>query len=671
MSLEKMPGTANGQKGRIMKSKIRLIFQLVIVGLIIHVIIRGWDIEAFCPMGGILSFGTQLYQNTMACSMSEVAIFMAFALLIGALAVGKLFCSYICPIGFISEWFGKLGKKMRLHFLLPKSVDRPLRLLKYTLLFFVLYYTITSSELFCKTFEPYYAMASGFDHDTVLWWSITAVAITIIGSMLFKQFWCKYLCPLGAISNMFVNIYLFVIPFVLFFVIRLSNPGFSIVWLFGALAVIGFAWEVGFFRFLPLPITKITVDQDSCTHCNLCTKACPYGIEVDSYTRVDHPDCMICSECAYACKTTKSIAINRSRKLLWLPPAVVIILPLLGFILSTGYEFATLERRWGDFDEIENIAAYRQDNISNIKCFGTSLALYKKLMDKKGIYGLDTYAKSHGVKVFYNPDEITERNVKAAIFNPRRYKVHRFGDYRPDSLSVWEFGIENFFDLDDNMNLVRILRADPYVFGFETNYGEPVVARVFYSSDSTRSVEIQKLIDETKLIKSKAGDKERTYEMDFACHDEGHSLGKVARRFYLQRMFGVYNKPFNGYESVDIGRLHIYEIGMPNADNFMLRRKMPYLVSHISADSSIVRFATSLIGYRPVAHIFFDPARIDTSTIYSLLMADTLAYFQRDGSLGKIVSPFTFELPGRVFEAFGYIDPVVEAKRLKLGADAE
>ena len=63
-----------------MKSKLRLLFQLIVVGLIVRVIIVGWDIEAFCPLGGILSFGTQLYQDTMACSMSEVAIFMALAM---------------------------------------------------------------------------------------------------------------------------------------------------------------------------------------------------------------------------------------------------------------------------------------------------------------------------------------------------------------------------------------------------------------------------------------------------------------------------------------------------------------------------------------------------------------------------------------------------------------
>ncbi len=654
-----------------MKSKIRLILQLLVVGIIAYVIVAGLDIEAFCPLGGILSFGTRLYQNTMACSMSEVAIFMGLALLVGALAVGKLFCGYVCPIGFISEWFGKLGKRMRLHFLLPKGIDRPFRLLKYVLLFFVLYYTITSSELFCKKFEPYYGLASGFGHDTVLWWSIASVAIVLIGSMLFKQFWCKYLCPLGAVSNMFVNIYLILIPFGLYFLARLAVPGISVAWLIGGLAVLGFAWEVGFFRNVPLPLTKITVDQETCTHCNLCTKACPYGIKVDSYKKVDHPDCMICSECVYACKKTKSIAINRSRRLLWLPPALVILLPLLGFMLSTRYEFPTLQKRWGGFEEIENIRTYRQSGISNIKCYGTSLALYRQIEDKKGIYGIDTYAKSHAVTVYYNPDEIGETGVKAAIFSPRRYKTRNLAMGALDSLSVWEVGIENFFDLEDNMNLVRLLRNDRHVFGFETNFGEPVVARLFYDSDSTRSAGIREIIDGTKTVKSAVRGKEQTYEMDFTCKDGGRDLGRVALEFYLQRMFGAYDKSFNGYELTAPDSLEIYEIGMPDAENVIVRRMLGSLVSHLSADSSIVRFSTSFVAGRPVAHVFFNPARTDTAAIYKMLMADTLVVFQKDGSTEKTPNEFEFALPARTLEASEFVDPARKAKKQKLGASLE
>ena len=654
-----------------MKSKIRLSLQIIIIGIITWVIFAGWDIEAFCPFGGILSFGTQLYQNTLACSMSAVAIFMAFALFIGALAIGKLFCGYLCPIGSISEWFGKLGKKMHLHFLLPKFLDRFFRIFKYGLLFAALYYTVTSSELFCKKFDPYYGVASGFDHDVVLWWSIAAIAIVVFGSILFKQFWCKYLCPLGAISNMFVNIYLILIPFGIFIILRLLNVDISIAWLFGALAVIGYAWEAGWFKFIPLPLTKITIDQDKCTHCLACVKACPYGIKVDTYEKVDHPDCVICNECYYACKDEQAIGINKSRKLAWLPPAIVVILPLLGFLLSTQYEFRTLEKRWGNFDQVEQIAKYHQSGIKNVKCWGTSFALYKKIKDKPGICGLDTYAKSHSITVYYDPSKINEIDVKKAIFNPKRYKVRNFRTYQPDSLAIWEVGIENFFDLVDNMNLIRILRNDPHVFGFETNYGEPVIARIFYCSDSTQSSEIRKLIDETKVIESVIRKKKHIYEMDFLCENEGEYLGKVSRNFYILSMFGAYNQQFNGYQDRDISQLDIYEIGMPRAENFMLRRQLPYLVSHISEDSSVVRFTTSFTNNRRVAQVFFDPAQMDTATIHHLLVADTLRYFKSDDTRGAKRNIFEFEYPSRIIKAADFVDPVRQAKAKKLGKDVE
>jgi polyferredoxin len=154
----------------------------------------------------------------------------------------------------------------------------------------------------------------------VLWWSLLALAVTIIGAILFKQFWCKYFCPLGAASNMFINIYLVVIPFAIYLALRLAGVNLSVAWLFGAIAILGYAWEIGVFKSIPLPLTKITVDQNICTHCQKCTLACPQGIKIDEYEKVDHPDCMMCTECVHACKEEEAITINKSKKLVWLPP---------------------------------------------------------------------------------------------------------------------------------------------------------------------------------------------------------------------------------------------------------------------------------------------------------------------------------------------------------------
>ena len=371
-----------------MQKRARLFFQVFIFTLIAYIAIAQMDIEAYCPFGGILSFGTQIYQNTMACNMSASAIFMGIALFIGALAIGKLFCSYYCPVGAISEWFGKIGKKMHLHFTLPPFIDRPLRIFKYGLLFATLYFTTTSSELFCRKFDPYFGVASNFSTDVVLLWSVAAIVIVIAGAILFKQFWCKYLCPLGAISNMFINFYTWLIPLLIFLLLNILNINLSIFWIFAVIVTFAYVIEIGLFKFTPLPVTKITVDHQKCTNCLLCDRACPYGINVSSYTKVTHPDCMLCSECLHSCSKENAITINQSAKLTWAPLILAVILPLTGYLASLKWEFKTIEKRWGNYGKSDHIHSYQQSGIDNLSCYGSAITLYEKIKDHSGIVGL-------------------------------------------------------------------------------------------------------------------------------------------------------------------------------------------------------------------------------------------------------------------------------------------
>ena len=174
----------------LLRNKIRPLFQFSILGIIFYLLARkiltsGFvvDFEKFCPFGGLLSLGSKLWLGSLSCSMSEVAIFMGIALAVGVMFFGKLFCSYICPIGTVIEWLNKIGDKLKISFTLKGVFDRILRLGKYVLLFFAAYFTITSSELWCKKFDPYYGLVSGFDHDVVLWWSLTAIFIVLIYSI--------------------------------------------------------------------------------------------------------------------------------------------------------------------------------------------------------------------------------------------------------------------------------------------------------------------------------------------------------------------------------------------------------------------------------------------------------------------------------------------------------
>ena len=171
------------------------------------------DVEAYCPFGGLQAFGTYLVNNSLACSMSMLQIMMGLVLAVGVILFSKLFCGYLCPLGTVGEWMGRAGKKLHLQVEVPSGsiVDKLLRVVKYVLLFTILYFTLSSSELFCKKLDPFYAVATGFKGEIVLWMSLTSLTLLLLGGFVVKMFWCKYICPLGAVSNIFKFTLLFVI----------------------------------------------------------------------------------------------------------------------------------------------------------------------------------------------------------------------------------------------------------------------------------------------------------------------------------------------------------------------------------------------------------------------------------------------------------------------------
>ncbi|MGE5411905.1 MAG: 4Fe-4S binding protein, partial [Clostridiales bacterium] len=388
-----------------MKNKIRLIFQFFFLGLIAYVAIRpafdkGYiaDFEKYCPYGGLASFVSKLNQGTMACTMGEVQVALGIGLLIGVLVIGKLFCSYICPIGTVTEWLGRLGDKLGVRREMPKFLDRPFRALKYVLLFIAMYFTMTSSELFCKEFDPYFASANLFGNvDTVLYFSIPAFVIAILGAVFFRFSWCRYLCPLGAISNVFLNVVGAGIAIVLFIIAKVMIPSLSYSRLIGGLVVSGLVTELGFMRSFFNPLPKITRNAERCSKCGLCDKKCPQGIKISQMEKVNHIDCTLCSDCVYTCPLKNTLSIQKKKNYKYLSPIAVVVIVLLSLGAASKLNFTTISERWGNFNSLPKVATYERSGLKNVKCFSSSLSLKTKLETVDGIVGLDTWASAHAV----------------------------------------------------------------------------------------------------------------------------------------------------------------------------------------------------------------------------------------------------------------------------------
>ena len=319
--------------------------------------------EAYCPMGGLQALTTFFVRGSLPCSMSMVQIVMGIVLAAAVVLFSKLFCGYLCPLGTVQDLLMKLRNTIGWRGIVVKNgtvADKVLRVIKYVLLFWIFYSTATASELFCKNLDPYYAVATGFKGEITLWMSLISVAAVILCGFMVNMFWCKYLCPLGAISNS-LKFWVWIVVLAAAYYL-LGTIGVNVPWwaLLAAFCVVGYLLEIlcGKPRLQVLHIMK---NDSKCTHCGLCTKACPYGIDVAGCRAgaVKAVDCTLCGECTAVCPVDAfhtGVCVKGGRNVWNVLAPAVIALVLMGIGLWAGgkYELPTINVTWGIEQTLED-----------------------------------------------------------------------------------------------------------------------------------------------------------------------------------------------------------------------------------------------------------------------------------------------------------------------------
>ena len=643
-----------------MKNKLRLSLQLSIVAMILYGIIRPLvdssyrpDFESYCPLGGLSSLMSKLNLGSSSCQMGEVQMMLGIALIVGAVIFGKLFCSFLCPIGTFMEWLGRIGDKFNLRFSIPEYLDRPFRLMKYALLFYTIYITMNASELFCKEYDPYLAGVTFFQNGDVVWYlALPALIIVIVGSLFTKMFWCKYICPLGAIGNIFSNFGVVVIGAVLYFGANLFGAELGLAWLLGIVIGLAALSEIMFKRSFLFPIFKITRDDSTCPTCIKCDDDCPQGIEVSAYDAVDHVDCTMCSDCVYACPVKQTLSVNKTPTKYGKHIAAVgtLVLIAAGLIASNFYEFTTLSERWGGFEKLDNVEVYHQEGLTSMKCWGSASSFKTQIARINGIVGVDAYAVSHTADIYYNPKVISEMGVKKAIFKPIKQKVRGTSKSGLDSLSIVQIGIDNFFDKTDFTNLTYALRASDGIFGFETIFGEPVETKIFYDDAKLNSAKIVDLIIAEEIEVKMRDGSTAIREIEFEVEEAGKQLGKVSVLGYEKSMFKAYDKKFNKYSKQNIDSLSVLIYPMAEAGKSSLYGRLSYLTSHLSGWSGIVRLSTKYDD-APTAYIYFKEDVTPIDTVKAVLSMEKMRVHFRGGKIKLVDNPFKSKPDGIVKKA--------------------
>lgn len=165
------------------------------------------SVEGFLPISALLGLKrfvlTGRYDDVHPAGLT---IFLA-ALTI-ALLLRKGFCGWICPVGFASNLIEKGGKKIQFIQHLPPWLDLPLRSIKYFLLAFFCYVILWKMDLSAVEafiYSPYNKIVDGkmlllFLEPSKL--TLQVLVALILISFVLRNFWCRYLCPYGALLGL-------------------------------------------------------------------------------------------------------------------------------------------------------------------------------------------------------------------------------------------------------------------------------------------------------------------------------------------------------------------------------------------------------------------------------------------------------------------------------------
>ena len=102
-------------------------------------ITRPPGVEGFLPISALMSFWYLLLAGSIH-PVHTAGLFILISFVVMSILLKKSFCSWLCPIGTLSENIGEFGKKLfGRNFGVWRWLDYPLRSVKYFLLVYLIY----------------------------------------------------------------------------------------------------------------------------------------------------------------------------------------------------------------------------------------------------------------------------------------------------------------------------------------------------------------------------------------------------------------------------------------------------------------------------------------------------------------------------------------------------
>ena len=625
--------------------------------------------EAYCPMGGLQALTTFFVRGSLPCSMSMVQIVMGIVLAAAVVLFSKLFCGYLCPLGTVQDLLMKLRNTIGWRGIVIKNgtvADKVLRVIKYVLLFWIFYSTATASELFCKNLDPYYAVATGFKGEITLWMSLISVAAVILCGFMVNMFWCKYLCPLGAISNS-LKFWVWIVVLAAAYYL-LGTIGVNVPWwaLLAAFCVVGYLLEIlcGKPRLQVLHIMK---NDSKCTHCGLCTKACPYGIDVAGCRAgaVKAVDCTLCGECTAVCPVDAihtGVCVKGGRNVWNVLAPAVIALVLMGIGLWAGgrYELPTINVTWGIEQTLEDgtvkqlvdpssLKTLEMEGLRSVKCYGSSMAFKAKLEKIRGVHGVKTFVSHHRAVITYDPAATTPEIIQESVFTPSKFRVNTPDMATVDSIKVVTIRTENMYDkLDLNYLGLQMRLTDKKIYGLESEFACPLIVRVYMdASETADKAWFKKIVNMKELEMPVHGGGTKITPVNFKFVDLENGESYISTESFIRKMFTPFKAQFSSRVEEFAGKPQfVYEIPDANYEKPIILRNLPFVSNHLSKNDGIIGVYLELDNSLTPALMIRYAAPMTADRVWELLNMDKWTITYKKDDVREEAAKLKFKNPG-------------------------
>lgn len=252
------------------------------------------SLHALCPFGGVATLYSLVTTGTLLQKIHMSSVVLMGLVFLLAVLFGPVFCGWVCPLGTIQEWTGKLGRRIfrkRYNQLIHRKLDRYMRYLRYGVLVWVIFVMARSGQLLFERVDPYNALFTFWTKEVSVP-ALVILALTLAASLFMERPWCKYLCPYGELLGMFNKIRIF----------------------------------------------KIVRNSESCISCGKCDRSCPMNIPVSTGKAVNDSQCITCLQCTseLSCPAKDTVFLqmggNKRKVVSAFAVAVIVLLLIFGGI---------------------------------------------------------------------------------------------------------------------------------------------------------------------------------------------------------------------------------------------------------------------------------------------------------------------------------------------------